>query len=60
MPQAASLAASIRERFGVDPEVSPGAVGIFDVAVDGEVIYSKYETGRFPSHDEVIEKLMKR
>lgn len=30
---------------------------MFDVVVDGKVIYSKYETGRFPSDDEVIEKL---
>ncbi|HEY73038.1 MAG TPA: hypothetical protein G4N99_07170 [Thermoflexia bacterium] len=51
------MAASIRECFGVDPKVSPGDVGMFDVVVDGKVIYSKYETGRFPSDDEVIEKL---
>jgi len=51
------LAASIRERLGIDSEVLPGDVGMFDVVVDGRVVYSKYETGRFPLDDEVIEKL---
>ena len=26
---------------------------IFDVAVDGELIYSKHKTGRFPDHAEI-------
>ena len=54
------MAASIRERLGIDPEVSPGDIGMFDVVVDGRVVYSKRETGRFPSDDEVIEKLGER
>ena len=35
----------------------PGGGGIFDVAVDGNVIYSKQQTGRFPEHPEVIGQL---
>ena len=31
--------------------------GIFDVIVDGEVIFSKHEMDRFPRESEVIEKL---
>jgi selT/selW/selH-like putative selenoprotein len=31
-----------------------GANGIFDVAVDGELVFSKDDAGRFPSHDEII------
>ena len=34
-----------------------GTDGIFDVAVDGEVVFSKHEAGRFPSHDEIIKLL---
>jgi selT/selW/selH-like putative selenoprotein len=31
-----------------------GDRGIFDVAVDGRIIYSKHETGRFPKPEEVL------
>jgi selenoprotein W-related protein len=34
-----------------------GGGGIFDVKVDGELIYSKHETGRFPEEDEVLESI---
>jgi len=51
------LAASIRERLGIDPEVLPGDIGVFDVVVDGRVVYSKHKTGKFPVADEVIAKL---
>jgi len=29
--------------------VEPGKSGQFDVVVDGRIIYSRYETGKFPS-----------
>jgi selT/selW/selH-like putative selenoprotein len=41
----------------VDAQLIPGGGGIFDVAVDGRRIHSKHETGRFPTHDEVLDKL---
>ena len=31
----------------------PGSGGIFDVKSDGELVYSKFETGRFPQPGEV-------
>ena len=34
-----------------------GSRGIFDVAVDGDLIYSKYQTGEFPQHEEVLARL---
>lgn len=34
-----------------------GSRGIFDVHRDGELIYSKYDTNRFPEHEEVIQQL---
>jgi len=37
-----------------------GSDGIFDVAVDGEVVFSKDEAGRFPSHNEIIAALRTR
>ncbi len=35
----------------------PGRNGIFDVMVDGEMVFSKHEAGRFPNHGEVSSKL---
>jgi selT/selW/selH-like putative selenoprotein len=30
-------------------DIQPGRTGQFDVVVDGQVAFSRYETGRFPS-----------
>lgn len=34
-----------------------GGGGIFDVIVDGKLIYSKDETNRFPTDDEILSQL---
>jgi len=34
-----------------------GDGGIFDVAVDGRVVFSKHEEGRFPEEPEVLARL---
>jgi selT/selW/selH-like putative selenoprotein len=42
------------EQLGIgDIDVAPGKSGQFDVTVDGKLVYSKYQTGRFPTDDEV-------
>ncbi len=51
------MAAEIKRETGVDPELIKGDNGVFDVVVDGRLIYSKHETGRFPEHQEVLEQL---
>ena len=52
-PEAVGLAAELKENFGVETELFAEGKGIFDVVVDGDIIYSKYKTGRFPEPDEV-------
>jgi selT/selW/selH-like putative selenoprotein len=47
----------LKQAFGVESVLTRGSDGIFDVAVDGEVVFSKHETGRFPTHDEIISAL---
>jgi selT/selW/selH-like putative selenoprotein len=37
-----------------------GDNGIFDVIVDGDLIYSKDQTGRFPENLEIVEALQGR
>ena len=34
-----------------------GGGGAFEVSVDGRLIYSKLKEGRFPSEDEVLDKI---
>jgi selenoprotein W-related protein len=35
-------------------EVVPGANGIFDVHVDGDLVFTKSMLGRYPEPDEVV------
>lgn len=35
----------------------PSTGGVFDISKDGQVIFSKKAEGRFPEHDEVLERL---
>ena len=35
-------------------EVVPGANGIFDVHVDGELVFTKSMLGRYPDPDDVV------
>ena len=36
-----------------------GSNGVFDVVVDGKLIFSKQKTGRFPKDDEILGYLSK-
>jgi selenoprotein W-related protein len=51
------LAVVIREEFGVEPQLVKGDDGVFDVVADGQMIFSKHQTGRFPEEEEVLEAL---
>ena len=51
------MADAIGRKFGIDTELIKGGGGIFDVKVDGDLIYSKHDTGRFPEHDEILERI---
>jgi selenoprotein W-related protein len=54
------LAAAIKTELGLDTELIPGGSGVFDVEADGERIFSKHETGRFPEDGEVLAALRER
>ncbi len=58
-PQAVSSTDEIKEGFAeASVEIIEGSGGVFEVTVDGSLIYSKKETGRFPEKGELI-SLMK-
>ena len=43
------------EEDGVEAvDVVPGANGIFDVHVDGELVFTKSMLGRYPDPDDVV------
>jgi selT/selW/selH-like putative selenoprotein len=44
----------------VDAQIVPGARGAFDVTVDGQKIFSKHVSHRFPEPGEIIAELRKR
>ncbi|MGH7319738.1 MAG: Rdx family protein [Candidatus Rokuibacteriota bacterium] len=54
---ASSLQAAIKKEFGLPAGLQEGHGGIFDVAIDGKLVYSKHETYRFPSNDEIFAKI---
>ncbi len=51
------MAAEIQEKFGIETELIKEGKGIFDVKVDGQLIFSRFEVKRFPEHSEVLEKI---
>lgn len=48
------MAAEVEKVLGVKAELIEGSGGVFDVEVDGAVIFAKAEEGRFPEEGEVI------
>jgi selT/selW/selH-like putative selenoprotein len=43
--------------LGVEAQLVAGGNGIFDVKVDEKLVFSKFETGRFPEPGEVLGKI---
>lgn len=41
-------------------ELVPGTGGRFEVAFDGELVYSKLKTGEFPDEMEIVKAATKR
>ncbi|HEY4637277.1 MAG TPA: Rdx family protein [Burkholderiales bacterium] len=57
MPRAVSLAARIKQALGIEAELAKGANGIFDVACDGKLVFSKHRDQRYPEPEEIIRAL---
>jgi selT/selW/selH-like putative selenoprotein len=51
------LAEEIAQHFGIEPEVVQSTAGVFEVEVDGQLIFSKRRLGRFPEQGEVVRLL---
>ncbi len=58
LPTALDVAKQLLGRFRNDIsalKLVPGEKGVFDVRIDGELVFSKHETGRFPDEGEITE-----
>jgi selT/selW/selH-like putative selenoprotein len=51
------LAATLKEKLGIEAELIEGGGGVFDVKVDGALIFSKDAAGRFPEDDEILDAI---
>jgi selT/selW/selH-like putative selenoprotein len=51
------LQAAIKKELGITASLKGGHGGVFDVTLDGQRIYSKDETHRFPTNEEVLAKI---
>jgi len=51
------LQAAIKSRYGITPKLREGIGGIFEVFLDGSSIYTNQTTYRFPTDEEIFEKI---
>jgi selenoprotein W-related protein len=47
------LAAELKDQLGVETELIASGGGVFEIRVDGKLIFSKKSLGRFPDDGEV-------
>jgi selenoprotein W-related protein len=53
------VADDVSTKFGNDVEIEliPSSGGVFEVSLDGQLLFSKQKTGRFPEQKEVDEMM---
>ena len=47
----------MKKDLGLEADILPGKGGMFDVIVDGKLIFSKYTEDRFPETGEITVKI---
>ncbi|HCP33421.1 MAG: Rdx family protein [SAR324 cluster bacterium] len=55
MPKAERASVELRSTNVKEIELIEGSNGIFDVEIDGKLVFSKYKTARFPNDGELAE-----
>ncbi len=49
----------MKKDLGIEAELIPGKGGIFDIAEDGEMVFSRHAQKRFPEEKEIVSALLK-
>jgi selT/selW/selH-like putative selenoprotein len=57
LPRATELAGEIKKKYGADAELVKGDKGIFDVYVDGKLVFSRHQEGRFPEPQDIFDRV---
>lgn len=47
----------MREQLNADVDLIAGGGGVFEVVVDGKLVYSKKATGEFPDEEKLLKAL---
>jgi selT/selW/selH-like putative selenoprotein len=47
----------LQKQYGVDAELVASGGGVFEVEVDGDLIFSKKAEDRFPEEDEIFQAI---
>ncbi len=45
----------LKKNLDAEIELVAGSNGVFDISLDGTIIFSKFKKGRFPDPDEIVE-----
>ena len=53
------MQAAIKTKYGMTAQLNEGAGGIFEVFIDGKMVYTNQETYRFPEHEEIFAEIDK-
>ena len=51
------MQAAIKSKYGMTAELREGVGGIFEVSIDGSVVYTNETTYRFPTDEEIFEQI---
>ncbi|MCG8339211.1 MAG: Rdx family protein [Proteobacteria bacterium] len=49
----------IKREMNVEAKLQPSGGGVFEVTVDGTLVYSKKKTGQFPNENDLLNQLKK-
>jgi len=55
--KAVSLAALLKKHCAIEAELIKSSGGVFEVVVDGKLVYSKKATGEFPDEMKLVREL---
>ena len=50
----------MKDEFGITANLKESSGGIFEVHIDGQVVYSNQTTHRFPTNEEIFKKIRER
>ena len=54
-PRALSLRDELNNKFGINSELIESSGGVFEIKVNGHLIFSKIGLGRFPNPGEIVQ-----